>query len=111
MKRIGTIFAKNMKEYRKKCGFTQAQLAEKVNVSTHHIGMLELVRNYPTFDLLERLAKAFNVEIYELFAENHSPRKELDQLRRDIMHELKEIITITVNEAFTKNCKSCEKNQ
>ncbi|MDR1390323.1 MAG: helix-turn-helix transcriptional regulator, partial [Treponema sp.] len=66
MERLGTIFAHNLREYRRKNGLTQEKLAEKVDVSTHHIGMLELTRNFPTFDLIERLAEALNIEIYEL---------------------------------------------
>jgi DNA-binding XRE family transcriptional regulator len=41
------IFAKNLKKNRRKCGFSQAKLADKVNVSTHHIAMIELARNFP----------------------------------------------------------------
>ena len=77
-----------------------------VDVSTHHIGMLELTRNFPTFDLIERLAKALNIEIYELFVESYSPREELDKLRRDIMGEIKQTVTEAVNEAFADTCKS-----
>jgi transcriptional regulator with XRE-family HTH domain len=107
MIRLGTIFAKNMKEFRRKCGFTQAQLAERVNVSAHHIGMLEQNRNFPTFDLIERIAKAFGIEMYELFVEAHSPRKELDELRQDIMGEIRQTIAEAVKESFEANYKDC----
>jgi transcriptional regulator with XRE-family HTH domain len=107
MKRLSTIFIKNLKEYRKKCGFTQAQLAEKVKVSPHYIGMLEMGRNFPATDLIERIAKALNIEMYELFVESISPSKELEKLRQDIMLEIKKTITETViqsvKEAFEEN--------
>jgi transcriptional regulator with XRE-family HTH domain len=107
MEHLGTIFAKNLKENRKKCGFTQAQLAEKVNVSTHHIGMIELARNFPTFDLIERIAKAFNIEMYELFIGNRPPRKELDDLKQEIMSEIKQTVSEAVKESIENNCKGC----
>ncbi|MDR1836215.1 MAG: helix-turn-helix transcriptional regulator [Treponema sp.] len=107
MKRLGTIFIKNLKEYRKKCGLTQEQLAEKVNVSPHYIGMLEMGRNFPATDLIERIAKALNIEMYELFVESLSPARELEKLRNDIMLEIKKTITETViqtvREAFEEN--------
>ena len=109
MQRLSTIFIKNLKEFRKKCGFTQAQLAEKVNVTSHYIGMLEMGRNFPATDLIERIAKALNIEMYELFVESHSPTKELEKLRHDIMIEIKKTITETVietvREAFEENMK------
>jgi len=111
MKRLSMIFIKNLKEYRKKCGLTQAQLAEKVNVSPHYIGILEMGRNFPATDLIERIAKALNVEMYELFVESLSPSKELEKLRHDIMLEIKKTITETVietvREAFDENMKRC----
>jgi len=111
MKRLGTIFIKNLKEYRKKCGFTQAQLAEKVKVTPNYIGMLEMGRNFPATDLIERIAKALNIEMYELFVETSSPTKELEKLRQDIMLEIKKTITETViqtvREAFEENIKRC----
>ena len=67
MARLQDIFVKNLKKHRRKSGFTQAQLAEKVNVSTHHIGMIELSRNYPTLALVERITDALGIEVYELF--------------------------------------------
>ena len=111
MKRLGTIFIKNLKEYRKKCGLTQEQLAEKVNVTPHYIGMIEMGRNFPATDLIERIAKALNVEMYELFVESISPAKELEKLRNNIMLEIKKTITETViqtvREAFEENIKNC----
>jgi len=109
MKRLSTIFIRNLKEYRKKSGLTQAQLAEKVKVTPHYIGMLEMGRNFPATDLIERIAKAFNIEMYELFVESLSPAKELEKLRHDIMLEIKATITETVietvREAFDENIK------
>ena len=109
MERLGAIFIKNLKGYRKKCGYTQVQLAEKVKVTPHYIGMLEMGRNFPATNLIERIAKALNIEMYELFVEAHSPAKELEKLRQDIMAEIKKTITETVidtvREAFEENIK------
>jgi transcriptional regulator with XRE-family HTH domain len=105
MERLGTIFADNLREYRRKRGLTQEKLAEMVDVSTHHIGMIELMRNFPTFDLIERIAKALDIEIYELFVAPNSTREELDRLRRDIVSEIKQTVADAVKEALSGNCK------
>jgi transcriptional regulator with XRE-family HTH domain len=89
MARLGAILAKNLKGNRRKRGLTQAALAEKVNVSTHHIGMIELSRSYPTLELVERIADALDIEIYELFLEPHSTNEELERLRQDIRNDTK----------------------
>ncbi|MCL2444383.1 MAG: helix-turn-helix domain-containing protein [Treponema sp.] len=93
MARLREILANNLKEKRQKCGFSQAKLAEKVNVSTHHIAMIEITRNFPTSDLIERIAEALNINIYELFVEeSNSPFKEFCQLRKDIKKDMQQIL-------------------
>ena len=111
MQRLGEIFIRNLKDFRKRSGLTQAELAEKVQVTPHYIGMLEMGRNFPATDLIERIARALNIEMYELFVDSLSPAKELEKLRSDIMLEIKQTITETViqtvREAFEENLKRC----
>jgi DNA-binding XRE family transcriptional regulator len=44
MDNIKGVFARNFRENRRKCGLTQAQLAEKAEISTHYITLIELAR-------------------------------------------------------------------
>jgi transcriptional regulator with XRE-family HTH domain len=105
MVRLGKVLAQNLKEKRRKCGFTQAQLAEKVNVSTHHIGMIELSRNYPTLELVERIADALNIEIYELFIETYSLNEELELLRQEIKGDMKQLFDEFLEKVLSGKCK------
>ncbi|MDR2021364.1 MAG: helix-turn-helix transcriptional regulator [Treponema sp.] len=100
------IFAYNLKEKRRKCGFTQAQLAEKVDVSTHHIGMLEIARNYPTLELVERLAGVLDVEIYELFVDPLSSREELKRLYQIVANDIERVVGEAVQKVFAGKCKN-----
>ncbi|MDR0447958.1 MAG: helix-turn-helix domain-containing protein [Treponema sp.] len=92
MAQLQDIFTRNLRNHRRKCGFTQAELAEKVNVSTHHIGMIEMSRNYPTLELVERIANALDIEIYELFIEDKYPNKELTRLREEIRDDMGQML-------------------
>jgi len=93
MASLREVFASNLKKKRQKCGFSQANLAEKVNVSTHHIAMIEITRNFPTSDLMERIANALNIEVYELFIDDtNSIYKELDRLRKEIRSDIKQVL-------------------
>ena len=85
------IFAKNLRERRRICGFSQAKLAEKVNVSTHHIAMIELARNFPTSELMGRIAVALDIKIHELFIESRTPNEELEQLCKAISDDIKHL--------------------
>lgn len=104
MSRIGEIFAHNLKKKRRNCGFSQAQLAEKVYVSTHHIGMIEIARNFPTLELVERIANALNIEIHELFIEPLSTHKEFERLYQIIANDIERLITESIEKVLTDKC-------
>jgi transcriptional regulator with XRE-family HTH domain len=99
------IFAKNLREKRQKCGFSQAKLAEKAGISTHYIAMIELSRNFPASKVMERLAAALGVEIYELFVASHSPEEELEKLRRTLVADIQKTVEKAVETAFAKREK------
>jgi transcriptional regulator with XRE-family HTH domain len=97
---IRETFARNLKENRHKSGLTQAQLAEKAEISHHYLAMVELARNIPKVETIERLAKVLNVEIYELFIVPLSPAMEMKKIHEAIVSDLKDIVKKSVDEAF-----------
>jgi transcriptional regulator with XRE-family HTH domain len=109
---IRDILASNIKENRRKCGFSQEKLAEKAGISTPFVAMIEVSRKFPTPDVLARIAGALNIKTYQLFAVPASPEEAMEQLRRDIISEIKqtvgESVAEAVKEAFTNNCKGCQ---
>ena len=67
MTNIKILFGRKIKEYRKKKNLTQAQLAELVNVDDKHISCIESGKNFPSSDLIERLANSLSIEPKDLF--------------------------------------------
>lgn len=59
-----------IKELREKYHFTQAELAEKLNVSDKTISKWETGKGYPDISLLEPIAKAFEISVTELISGN-----------------------------------------
>jgi len=98
-----SVFVQNLRKHRRKSGFTQAQLAEKVNVSTHHIGMIELSRTNPTLELVERIAEALNINTYELFIDPLSHNVELERLRYEIREDMRKLLDEVLEKVQT--CK------
>ena len=76
MDNIKILFGKKIKELRKKLNYTQAQLAEKVGVDNKHISCIEGGKNFPSADLIARLAAAFLVETKDLFEFNYHKNPE-----------------------------------
>jgi transcriptional regulator with XRE-family HTH domain len=105
MTSIREIFAYNLKNKRQNCGFSQARLAEMVEVSTHHIAMMEIARNYPTLDLVERIANALNIEIFELFINPLSPPEEMERLYQTVAKNIEQVVGEAVEKALSDKYK------
>lgn len=104
MEKIREILAKNMKIHRQKLGITQPELAERANISTNFIGMIEQKRKFPAPEMLERIAVALEIETFELFTTSASPQAELRKLHREILEDLDRNISEAVSRAINEQC-------
>ena len=67
-----------IKKLRQKRGFTQEQLAEKIDIATRTLGGIENGENFLTADTLEKVLMVLDVSSSELFAFDHlKPQEEL----------------------------------
>jgi transcriptional regulator with XRE-family HTH domain len=79
------LVARNVRLLRVQLGLSQEALADHAGVNRAYVGRLERGLENPTLAVLERLAKAVDVEITELFAKpkpGEAPPKPLRGGRR-----------------------------
>ena len=67
MANIKEILAANLRENRRKKGLTQEKLAEMADISLRYLAMLELGKNFPSGEVIEKLAKALDIQAFQLF--------------------------------------------
>ena len=101
MSNIRNILASNLKENRKKCGFSQAKLAEKANITTQYIAMIEVSRKFPTPEMMDRLANALEIETYELFLVKPSPEDAMERLHDTLVGNLERVVEKAVRKALS----------
>jgi len=106
---IKEILAANIRENRRKRGLTQEKLAEKADMSLHYLATLELGNNFPSGEMLEKLAKALDIQPFQLFYPSATPEGALLQLEQSIITNIEKTISNTVKqtikEAFEDNIK------
>ena len=61
------LFIRNLKEFRKKEGFSQMKLAEQCNTATSYIGDIEVGRRFPSMEMIEKMANVLKIEPYHFF--------------------------------------------
>ena len=105
---IREVLAANIKENRRKKGFTQEKLAEMADMSLNYLAILELARKFPSGEMLERLAKALEIEAHELFFVAPSPQNELEKLRDEIKSDINNAFGERVDQAIANVSKRCK---
>jgi transcriptional regulator with XRE-family HTH domain len=86
-----------MKEQRRILGITQAQLAERVNTSTHYIGQIELKNKFPSPEMLERIAAALEVDSPHLFSMASFPEEALRHFQEGILEDVEKAIVRSID--------------
>lgn len=98
-----TIFSNNMRIRRKKLGFTQKDLANKCEISSSFITDIELCKKAPSFNNINKIAKALEAPPWSFFIENgnsistKSNRDEIlsETLKYSISLKIDEILNIS----------------
>jgi transcriptional regulator with XRE-family HTH domain len=92
MTNIRDLLAKNMKTYRIAQGFTQAYLAEKVETSTHYIGMIENRSKFPSPEMMGRIASALGIDTTDLFITEKRMSEAIKAYRKATIKDVKSLL-------------------
>ena len=80
------ILSINVREIRKRNGLTQAELAEKCNISNTFIGEIETGIKYPAPKTLEKIAEALEVMPYVLLIPKDAKISDID--RKELVQKI-----------------------
>jgi transcriptional regulator with XRE-family HTH domain len=98
-KELRNILSNNIKLYRRNHGWSQADLAEKADISITFLSSIERCVKWPYPDTLVRIAKALKIEEFELFRRNNAIIDDtsvlIDRLVTDISVSVKDSIEKT----------------
>jgi transcriptional regulator with XRE-family HTH domain len=92
---IKNTLGRNIKFLRFRRQYSQANLAEKANISITFLSNIERGLKFPKPDILSRIAGSLDVEVYELFKTDLVP-----QDGKELINRLSEDITKNVNLAM-----------
>jgi transcriptional regulator with XRE-family HTH domain len=90
---VRATLAKNIKTFRNRRNWSQADLAEKSNLSIVFLSDIERGNKWPYLDTLIKLATAFKVEVYELLKPDNTPLPLPSQILENYTEEVMAIMT------------------
>ncbi len=100
MSEIAEIVGQNIRQLRKQSGWTQEKLAEKAGISVPFMTQIELARKTASLDVIESIAKAFDVSYERLFKSNTIENKDILYALRLLEKDLTAAITEEIHNKF-----------
>jgi transcriptional regulator with XRE-family HTH domain len=67
IQKVSSILASRIRTIRYSKGWTQKQLAQKINVTPSYISRIESCQKLPTLPIISNIADTFGIKVYELF--------------------------------------------
>jgi transcriptional regulator with XRE-family HTH domain len=100
MSEIVAILGANIRDLRKRAGWTQEKLAEKAGISVPFMTQIELARKTASLEVIENIAKALNVSYERLFKTDISENKDIAFGLHILEKDLITTLTETIHEKF-----------
>jgi len=96
---IKTTLGKNIKFLRFRRKYSQADLAEKADISIIFLSNIERGVKFPKPEIMSRIANALEIEVYELFKSDLIPENNKETINR-LSEDIHRNISIAVDEVF-----------
>jgi len=94
------LLTQNMKKYRQILGISQVTLAEKVGCSTTLIGNIEIGKRFPSADNINRIAKALEVKVADLFSEQEPESMKVMASKQELKAKFEKLMGKVIDEIF-----------
>ena len=104
-KELMEIFGRNVKLYRSRRNWSQADLAEYANISINFLGDIERGKKWPHPDTLTKMADALEIKVYELFLEedisiNPKTQNLMNRFVKDVSLTISKSLSLSVNQSI-----------
>ena len=109
-KELRAIFGRNVKLYRGRRNWSQADLAEYAKISINFLGDIERGKKWPHPETLVKMADALEIKVFELFLEDETevnPKTQtlMKRFIKDVSLTINKSLSLSVNQSIENICK------
>ena len=90
------VLSANIKHYRGLRRWSQVVLAEKIGISTNFLADIETGKSWISSSTLTKLSNIFEIEAYELFKPQKTPKDETKEVIKNIVND----ISVTIEQSL-----------
>jgi transcriptional regulator with XRE-family HTH domain len=103
--KLRTVLSKNIKEFRSHREMSQADLAEKAEISITFLGAIERGEKWPHPDTFAKIAEALSIEAHELLKQENEVSEDVKKIISDLSVNMTKIVNESIerlNKTTTK---------
>jgi len=109
-KELREIFGKNVRTYRNRRNWSQADLAEYAKISINFLGDIERGKKWPHPETMTKLADALEIKVFELFMEednelNPKTKNLMNRFIKDVALSINKTLSLSVNQSIEHSRK------
>jgi transcriptional regulator with XRE-family HTH domain len=101
-KELRTVFGENIKKFRNRRGWNQLLLAEKLDISANFLSEIETGKGWVSPLTLAKLAKALEIEVFELFMPVLPATADQNELETEKMKRFAKDLTLALDASTTE---------
>ena len=101
MTNIRTVLSYNMKLRRKELGLSKIDLSEKTGSAANYITKIEAERQFPSVEMLEKLAEALQMDTIELFSVSNQKKEHIVREKASLMQRISNEIDMFIEQIDT----------
>jgi transcriptional regulator with XRE-family HTH domain len=100
------VFIQNLKEFRKKEGYTQMKFAESCGTTASYIGHIETGKKFPSMEMIEKMAHFLRIKPYHFFIDRTEQTTHIDtentypKLPKSMKIEIKNEMDLSISEVI-----------
>jgi transcriptional regulator with XRE-family HTH domain len=99
-KELRDVLGKNLKLFRSRRNWSQADLAEHTGISLTFLGDIERGKKWPYPDTLTNLARALDIEVHELF---RMEARRSNETSKELMSRFIRDASFTINKSLSRS--------
>jgi transcriptional regulator with XRE-family HTH domain len=106
---LRALLSQNIKRYRQRKGWSQAKLAEKMEISTNYLSDIETKRGWLSPFSLVKLANALGIEVYMLFQPKETASDDVLSTVNKCLDDFSTSLRVSIDKAILDSMKKIQK--
>jgi transcriptional regulator with XRE-family HTH domain len=78
-------------------GISQVKLAEKINTAPNYIAMIEMRKQFPSPEMIEKIASALDLDSLELFSVEPPKRELIQDFCEEIDTDIRKLVSVKLS--------------